>query len=104
MRRCVKEALNYLPVERPVRIVLYGLAQRRGDYLALPTAPEEWRLKEDFPKVPFVEGAIPEIWVGIPYRFRRVEEISEGLLDEFVSWVEEYLAQLKLLATQEVAE
>jgi len=99
-----KEALNYLPVERPVRIVLYGLAQRRGDYFALPTAPEEWRLKEDFPKVPFVEGAIPEIWVGIPYRFRKVEEIPEGLLDEFVSWVEEYLAQLKLLATQEVAE
>jgi hypothetical protein len=93
-----KEALNYLPVERPVRIVLYGLAQRRGDYLALPTAPEEWRLKEDFPKVPFVEGAIPEIWVGIPYRFRRVEEISEDLLKEFVGWVEEYLAQLELLA------
>jgi hypothetical protein len=99
-----KEALNYLPVDRPVRLVLYGLAQHRGDYFALPTAPEEWRLKEDFPKVPFVEGAIPEIWVGIPYRFRKEEEIPEGLLDEFVSWVEEYLAQLKLLATQEVAE
>jgi len=99
-----KEALKDLPVERPVRIVLYGLAQRRGDYFTLPTAPEEWRLKEEFPKAPFVKGAIPEIWVGIPYRFRKEEEIPEGLLDEFVSWVEEYLAQLKLLATQEVAE
>jgi len=99
-----KEALKDLPVKRPVRLVLYGLAQRRGDYFAIPTAPEEWRLKEEFPKVPFVWGAIPEVWIGIPYRFRRVEEISETLLEEFVSWVEEYLAQLKLLAPQEVAE
>jgi hypothetical protein len=99
-----KEALKDLPVKRPVRLVLYGLAQRRGDVFAIPTAPEEWRLKEEFPKVPFVWGAIPEVWIGIPYRFRRVEEISETLLEEFVSWVEEYLAQLKLLATQEVAE
>jgi hypothetical protein len=99
-----KEALIDLPVKRPVKLVLYGLAQRRGDYFAIPTAPEEWRLKEEFPKAPFIEGAVPEIWVGIPYRFRRVEEISEALLDEFISWVEEYLAQLKLLATQEVAE
>ncbi|MFZ8862652.1 MAG: putative amidoligase domain-containing protein [Thermocrinis sp.] len=99
-----KEALKDLPVKRPVRLVLYGLAQRRGDVFAIPTAPEEWRLKEEFPKVPFVWSAIPEVWIGIPYRFRRVEEISETLLEEFVSWVEEYLAQLKLLATQEVAE
>jgi hypothetical protein len=99
-----KEALKYLPVKRPVKLVLYGLAQRRGDYFAIPTATEEWRLKEEFPKVPFVEGAIPEVWVGVPYRFRRVVEIPEALLEEFVSWVEEYLAQLKLLATQEVAE
>jgi hypothetical protein len=99
-----KEALKDLPVKRPIMLVLYGLAQRRGDYFAIPTAPDEWRLREEFPKVPFIEGAIPEIWVGVPYRFRRVEEISEGLLDEFVSWVEEYLTQLKLLATQEVAE
>jgi hypothetical protein len=99
-----KEALNYLPVGRPVRFVLYGLAKRRGDYFALPTATEEWRLKGEFPKVPFVEGAIPEVWVGVPYRFRKVEEIPEGLLEEFVSWVEEYLAQLGLLAIQEVAE
>jgi len=99
-----KEALKDLPVRRPIRLVLYGLARRRGDVFAIPTAPEEWRLKEEFPKVPFVWGAIPEVWIGIPYRFRRVEEIPETLLDEFVSWVEEYLAQLKLLATQEVAE
>jgi hypothetical protein len=102
--RVFKEALKGLPVGRPVKLVLYGLAQRRGDYFALPTAPEDWRLKEEFPKVPFVWGAIPEIWVGIPYRFRRVEEIPQDLLEEFVSWVEEYLAQLKLIATQEVAE
>jgi hypothetical protein len=102
--RVFKEALKGLPVVRPVKLVLYGLAQRRGDYFALPTAPEKWRLKEEFPKVPFVWGAIPEIWVGIPYRFRRVEEIPQTLLEEFVSWVEEYLAQLKLIATQEVAE
>jgi len=99
-----KETLKNLPVKRPVKLVLYGLARRRGDVFAIPTAPEEWRLKEEFPKAPFVGGAIPEVWIGIPYRFRRVEEISEVLLDEFVSWVEEYLAQLKLLATQEVAE
>jgi hypothetical protein len=98
-----KEALRDLPVSRPVKLVLYGLAQRRGDCFAIPTAPVEWRLKEEFPKVPFIKGAIPEIWIGIPYRFRRVEEISESLLEEFVSWVEECLSQLKLLATQEVA-
>jgi len=99
-----KKALKELPVKRPVKLVLYGLAQRRGDVFAIPTATEEWRLKEEFPKAPFIEGAIPEVWVGVPYRFRRVEEISDTLLEEFVGWVEEYLAQLKLLATQEVAE
>jgi hypothetical protein len=99
-----KEALNDLPVERPIKLVLYGLAQRRGDVFALPTAPDEWRLKEDFPKAPFVRGALPEVWIGIPYRFRRVEEIPETLLEEFVSWVEDYLAQLKLIATKKVAE
>jgi hypothetical protein len=99
-----KKALKDLPVNRPVKLVLYGLARRRGDVFALPTAPEEWRLKEEFPKAPFVWGAIPEVWIGIPYRFRRVEEIPETLLEEFVSWVEEYLAQLKLLATKKVAE
>jgi len=102
--RVFKEALKDLPVRRPIRLVLYGLAQRRGDVFAISSAPEEWRLKEEFPKAPFVGGAIPEVWIGIPYRFRRVEEIPETLLEEFVSWVEEYLAQLKLLATQEVAE
>jgi hypothetical protein len=102
--RVFKEALQNLPVERPVKLVLYGLAQRRGDVFAIPTAPDEWRLKEEFPKTPFVGGALPEIWIGIPYRFRRVEEIPETLLEEFVSWVEEYLTQLKLLATNKVAE
>jgi hypothetical protein len=99
-----KESLKDLPVERPVKLVLYGLAKQRGDYFAIPTAPEKWRLKEDFPKTPFIGGAIPEVWIGIPYRFRKEEEIPEPLLEEFVSWVEDYLAQLKLLATQEVAE
>jgi len=102
--RVFKNALKSLPVKRPVKLVLYGLAERRGDVFAIPTAPEEWVLKEEFPKEPFVEGTIPEIWVGIPYRFRRLEEIPEDLLEELVSWVEEYLAQLKLLAVQEVAE
>lgn len=102
--RVFKEALKDLPVKRPVKLVLYGLAQRRGDCFALPTAPEEWVLRDEFPKEPFIDGVLPEVWVGIPYRFRRVEEISSALLEEFVSWVEEYLAQLKLLATQEVAE
>jgi hypothetical protein len=102
--RVFKEALKDLPVKRPVKLVLYGLARRRGDCFALPTAPEEWVLRDEFPKEPFIDGVLPEVWVGIPYRFRRVEEISSALLDEFVSWVEEYLAQLKLLATQEVAE
>jgi hypothetical protein len=99
-----KEALKDLPVERPVKLVLYGLAKQRGDVFALPTAPEKWRLKEDFPKTPFIGGAIPEVWIGIPYRFRKEEEIPELLLEEFVYWVEDYLAQLNLLATQEVAE
>ena len=99
-----KKAIKDLPVKRPVKLVLYGLARRRGDYFALPTAPEEWRLKEEFPKAPFIEGAIPEVWVGIPYKFRMAEVIPPVILKEFVSWVEEYLAQLKLLATQEVAE
>ena len=83
---------------KPIRLVLYGLAERRGDYFAIPTAPEDWVLREEFPKEPFIDGALPEVWVGVPYRFRRLEEISEDLLKEFVGWVEEYLAQLELLA------
>jgi hypothetical protein len=97
-KRVFKNALKGLPVDSPIRLVLYGLAQRRGDYFALPTAPEEWVLREEFPKEPFIDGALPEVWVGIPYRFRRLEEISEDLLKEFVSWMEEYLIQLGLLA------
>jgi len=103
-KRVFKNALKHLRVGRPVRLVLYGLAERRGDYFALPTAPEEWVLREEFPKEPFIDGALPEIWVGIPYRFRRLEVISEDLLKEFVSWVEEYLAQLGLGAAVAAAE
>jgi len=96
--RVFKKALKNLPVKRPVKLVLYGLARRRGNVFAIPTAPEEWRLKEEFPKAPFIRDAIPEVWIGIPYRFRRVEEIPSDLLEEFVSWVREYLAQLGILA------
>jgi hypothetical protein len=99
-----KRALRKLSMKRPVKLVLYGLAERRGDVFAIPTAPDDWVLKEEFPKEPFIEGALPEVWIGIPYRFRKEEEIPSDLLEEFVSWVEEYLAQLKLLATQKVAE
>lgn len=97
-KRVFKDALKDLSVGKPIRLVLYGLAERRGDYFAIPTAPEDWVLREEFPKEPFIDGALPEVWVGVPYRFRRLEEISEDLLKEFVSWVEEYLAQLELLA------
>jgi hypothetical protein len=103
-KRVFKDALKSLPVGRPVRLVLYGLAERRGDYFALPTVSEEWVLREEFPKEPFIDGALPEVWVGVPYRFRRVEVIPPDLLKEFVSWVEEYLAQLGLLAAVSAAE
>jgi hypothetical protein len=103
-KRAFKNALKNLPVAKPIRLVLYGLAERRGGYFALPTAPEDWVLKEEFPKEPFVDGALPEIWVGIPYRFRRLEVIPPDLLKEFVSWVEEYLAQLGLVAAAAAAE
>jgi hypothetical protein len=103
-KRVFKNALKNLPVGKPIRLVLYGLAGRRGDYFALPTAPEDWVLREDFPKEPFIDDALPEIWVGIPYRFRRLEVISEDLLKEFVGWVEEYLVQLGLVAAVEAAE
>jgi len=103
-KRVFKNALRSLSVCRPVRLVLYGLAQSRGDYFALLTAPDEWVLRGEFPKEPFIDGALPEIWVGIPYRFRRLEVISEDLLEEFVSWVEEYLVQLGLGAAVAAAE
>jgi len=94
-----KKALKNLSVKRPVKLVLYGLAMYMGMVFAVPTAPEEWRLKGEFPKAPFVGGALPEIWIGIPYKyFRGVEEIPSFLLEEFVGWVEEYLTQLNLLA------
>jgi len=97
-KRVFKNALKKLPVSKPVKLVLYGLAERRGEYFALPTAPEEWVLREDFPKEPFIDGALPEIWIGIPYRFRRLEVIPSDFLKEFVGWLEEYLALLELLA------
>jgi hypothetical protein len=103
-KRVFKDALKHLNVGRPIRLVLYGLAQRRGDYFALPTVPEEWVLRETFPKEPFIDGALPEIWIGVPYRFRRMEVIPPDLLKEFVGWVEEYLVQLGLLAAVSVAE
>jgi hypothetical protein len=103
-KRVFKNALKSLPVSRPIRLVLYGLAERRGDVFAIPTAPDEWVLREEFPKEPFIDGALPEVWVGVPYRFRRVEVISSALLKEFVGWVEEYLAQLGLLAAVSAAE
>jgi hypothetical protein len=103
-RRVFKDALKHLNVGRPIRLVLYGLAQSRGDYFALPTVPEEWVLRETFPKEPFIDGGLPEIWVGIPYRFRRMEVIPPDLLKEFVGWVEEYLVQLGLLAAVSAAE
>jgi hypothetical protein len=103
-KRVFKNALKNLPVGRPIRLVLYGLARQRGDVFALPTAPDEWVLREEFPKEPFIDGALPEVWVGVPYRFRRLEVISEDLLKEFVGWVEEYLAQLGLLAAVSAAE
>jgi hypothetical protein len=103
-KRVFEDALKHLNVGRPIRLVLYGLAQRRGDYFALPTVPEEWVLRETFPKEPFIDRALPEIWIGVPYRFRRMEVIPPDLLKEFVSWVEEYLVQLGLLAAVSAAE
>jgi hypothetical protein len=104
LTRAFKEALKNLPVKRPVLLALYGLDKKVGDVFDIPTAPEEWRLKGGFPKAPFVEGAIPEVWIGVPDRFRREEEIPPDLLKEFVSWVREYLAQLGLLAAPVAAE
>jgi hypothetical protein len=101
--RVFKEALKELPVKRPVKLVLYGVSRRLGDVFALPTAPEEWRMRE-IPETLFVEGALPEIWVGVPYRFRVREEIPPEILKEFTNWVREYLAQLGLLAASVAAE
>jgi hypothetical protein len=101
--RVFKEALKELPVKRPVKLVLYGVSRRLGDVFVLPTAPEEWRMRE-IPETLFVEGALPEIWVGVPYRFRVREEIPPEILKEFTNWVREYLAQLGLLAAPVAAE
>jgi hypothetical protein len=96
----LKEEFKYLPVNRPIRLVFYELEKHMGDYFAIPAAPEEWRLKEEFPHAPYVEGVIPEIQIGIPYRFAGKEKVSESLLKEIISWVREYLAQLGLLAVK----
>jgi hypothetical protein len=101
--RVFKETLKELPVKRTVKLVLYGVERLAGDAFSIPTAPEGWRLKE-CPKTPFVEGTIPEVWIGVPYRFRFREEIPPEILKEFTSWVEKYLAQLGLLAAPVAAE
>jgi hypothetical protein len=88
----LKRELKDLPVKRPIRLVFYKLGEHMGDYFAIPTAPEEWRLKEKFPHPTYVDGIIPEVWIGIPYRFAEREKMPEGLLKEFISWVREYLA------------
>jgi hypothetical protein len=75
-----------------------------GDAFVIPTAPEKWRLKGEFPKAPFINGALPEVWVGVPYRFRILEVLPSEILKEFTSWVREYLAQLDLLAAPVAAE
>ncbi|MFZ8810949.1 MAG: putative amidoligase domain-containing protein [Pyrobaculum sp.] len=104
MMRVFKEVLINLPVKRPVRLVLYGIGRLSGDAFAIPTAPEKWRLKGEFPKAPFINGALPEVWVGVPYRFRILEVLPSEILKEFTSWVREYLAQLDLLAAPVAAE
>ncbi|MFZ8861918.1 MAG: hypothetical protein ACO2PP_15645, partial [Thermocrinis sp.] len=78
------KGLENLPVKRPVRLVLYGLDKSMGETFVFPPAPE-W-------------GPIPEIRIGIPYRYLLDEKIPQDLLREFVGWVREYLAQLNLLA------
>jgi hypothetical protein len=102
--RAFREALRELPVKKPVKLVLYGVERLAGDAFAIPTAPEKWRLKGEFPKAPFVRGALPEVWIGVPYRFRILEELPSEVLMEFTSWVREYLAQLGLLAAPVAAE
>jgi len=88
----LKRELKDLPVKRPIRLVFYTLEEHLGDYFAIPTATEEWRLKGKFPHPTYVDGIIPEVWIGIPYRFAEREKMPEGLLKEFISWVREYLA------------
>jgi hypothetical protein len=103
-RRVLKEALKDLPVKRPVKLVLYGVSRMLGDVFVLPTATEEWRSPHCPESGQFVEGALPEIWIGVPYRFRIEEEIPSEILKEFTRWVREYLAQLGLLAAPVAAE
>jgi hypothetical protein len=93
-----------LPVKKVVRIVLYSIPQGRGDYFAVPTAPEEWRLEGEFPRAPFVDDWVPTVQIGVPWAFRVGKVIPNDLLEEFISWVKEYLAQLGLLAAQVAAE
>jgi hypothetical protein len=94
-----KEILKSIPVKRTIRFVLYGVKENVGRYFALPTAPEEWRLKRDYPKAPFAWGPIPEVRIGVPFDIRHGGQNST--CPDFASWVEEYLAQLDLLAAAE---
>ena len=70
-------------------VVFYGLDRSMGETFDFPPAPE-W-------------GPIPEIRIGIPYRYLLDEKIPQDRLREFVGWVKEYLAQLDLLAAAETA-
>jgi hypothetical protein len=97
-------ALFDLPVKNVVRIVLYSNPYGRRGFFALPTAPEEWRLEGEFPRTPFVDDWVPTIQIGMPWAFRVGKVIPDDLLEEFISWVREYLAQLGLLAAPVAAE
>ncbi len=98
-----KEILKSIPVKRPIRFVLYGVKENVGRYFALPTAPEEWRLKGEYPKAPFTWGPIPEVRIGVPFDIRHGGQSSLPCPDDFASWVEDYLAQLGLLAAENTA-
>ncbi|MFZ8784062.1 putative amidoligase domain-containing protein, partial [Thermocrinis sp.] len=97
-------AILDLPVKKLVRIVLYSIPRGRGNYFAIPTAPEKWRLEGEFPRAPFVDDWVPTVQIGVPWEFRMKEVIPNDLLNEFISWVKEYLAQLELLAAPVAAE
>jgi hypothetical protein len=88
----LKKELKDLFLKRPIRLVFYELEPHMGDYFAIPTATKEWRLKRKPPYPTYVDGVIPEIWMGIPYRFTMKEGIPESLLKELISWIREYLA------------
>jgi hypothetical protein len=103
MKRPFRAILD-LPVGKVVRIVLYSIPQGRGDYFAIPTAPEEWRLEGEFPREPFEDDWVPTVQIGVPWAFRMGKVIPDDLLNEFIGWVKDYLAQLELLAVPVAAE